>query len=304
MNINTKKQFAASISTLSNIVLTFLKIIIGLATDSLSIISEAIHSFSDFAASLITFFSVLKSSKPADKDHPYGHGKYEDFAGFIEGLLIIFAAFFIIYESSKKILLGEFSTIENNQCIIIMLISVIANIFVSSLLLKVAKESNSISLYADGQHLRTDVYSSLAVLLGLILIKYTGYQLLDSIIAILVACFIYKTGHKISKQSIMRLLDYSLPKNEIQTLKNLISEFGNKVILKENSLKARQLGPTTDIDLILLFPKETSLCECHRICDEIEKRIRSIYANASISIHSEPECFNKNCQNLCLNKVK
>ena len=299
MQINRKKQLIAGLSILSNVLLTSLKLIVGYISGSLSIISEAIHSFSDFAASILTFFSVLKSSQPADNDHPYGHGKYEDMAGFIEGLLIIFAAIFIIYKSSVKILNGSIVSVENNIGILVMLIAVVLNILVSSLLFKVAKESNSISLYADGEHLRTDVYSSLGVLLGLVLIKYTGYSILDCVIAILVACFIYKTGYKISKQSIMRLLDYSLPKEDIKCLNDIILGFKDKVSLKCNSLKARQLGPTTDIDLVLLFPRETSLCECHRICDEIEKRIRSIYVNASISIHSEPECYNKNCQNLC-----
>ena len=251
------------------------------------------------AASMLTFFSVVKSSQPADKDHPYGHGKYEDMAGFIEGILIVLAAILIIYKSSIKILKGGVVSTENGLGITVMLFAVIMNILVSSLLFKVAKESNSISLFADGEHLRTDVYSSLGVIFGLILIKYTGYNLLDPIIAILVASFIYKTGYKISKQSIMRLLDYSLPKEDMECLNNIICEFHDRVSLKYNGLKARQVGPATDIDLILLFPRETSLCECHRICDEIEKRIRSVYVNASISIHSEPECYNKNCQNLC-----
>ena len=300
MDINRKKKFTAGLSILSNVILTALKLTIGTISGSLSIISEAIHSFSDCAASVITFFSVIKSSQPADKDHPYGHGKYEDLAGFIEGLLIICAALFIIYESSKKIISGNAVPMENHLGIAVMFLAVVMNIIVSSLLFKVAKESHSISLYADGQHLRTDVYSSLGVLLGLVLIKYTGYHLLDSIIAILVAGFIYKTGYKISKQSIMKLLDYSLPKEDLESLKSIVLQHQSNVTLKENSLKARQIGPTMDIDMVLLFPRETSLCECHRICDEIEKQIRNIYTNASISIHPEPECYNRNCKNLCI----
>lgn len=298
MDINFKKKFVAVLSIVSNIVLTILKLITGALSGSLSIISEAIHSMSDFVASILTFFSVIKSSQPADEDHPYGHGKYEDMAGFIEGLLIIGAALFIIYESSKKIIMGFHMEAENNFGIAVMLVAVIMNLIVSYLLFKVAKESNSISLYADGQHLRTDVYSSLGVLLGLILIKTTGHTVLDPIVAILVAGFIYKTGYKISKQAIMRLLDYSLPSEDINQIKAIISEFSG-VTLKEHSLKARRVGPTTDIDIILQFPRETSLCDCHRICDDIEKQIQAIYFNSSISIHPEPICYNKNCQNLC-----
>ncbi|MBO6180194.1 cation transporter [bacterium] len=304
MDINRKKQLTAGASILSNIILTTLKLIVGAISGSMSIISEAIHSLSDFSASVLTFFSVIKSSQPADKDHPYGHGKYEDMAGFIEGILIILAGVFIIYKSSKKIILGEILPAENNLGIAVMLIAVVINIIISSLLFKTAKEGNSISLYADAQHLRADVYSSFGVLIGLILIKYTGYNLLDPIIAILVACFICKTGHKIVKQSVMRLLDYSLPNDEITNLYNTIGNFSNKVKLKDNSLKARQVGPSTDIDFVLVFPRDTSLCQCHQICDEIEYQIRNIYPNASISIHSEPECYKKNCRNLCTKNCK
>lgn len=304
MDINRKKQLTAGASILSNIILTTLKLIVGAISGSMSIISEAIHSLSDFSASVLTFFSVVKSSQPADKDHPYGHGKYEDMAGFIEGVLIILAGIFIIYSSSKKIIFGDIIPAENNLGIAVMLIAVLTNIIVSSLLFKTAKEANSISLYADAQHLRADVYSSFGVLLGLILIKYTGYNLLDPIIAILVACFICKTGHKIVKQSVMRLLDYSLPNNEITNLYKIIGNFSNMVKLKDDSLKARQVGPSTDIDFVLVFPRETSLCQCHQICDEIENQIRNIYPNASISIHSEPECYDKNCKNLCPKNCK
>lgn len=297
IDINTKKKLTAGLSILSNIVLSLLKIIAGALSGSLSIISEAIHSMSDFLASIITFFSVSKSAIPADDDHPYGHGKYEDMAGLIEGVLIILASLFIIYKSVKKIIFAVPFETESNFGIAVMFIAVIMNIFVSSMLFKVAKESNSISLYADGEHLRTDIYSSLGVLIGLILIKITGYTVLDPIVAIFVAVLIYRAGYTISKRSMSNLLDHSLPDDDIKKIKSIIN--GNSVTLKEHSIKARQIGPAKDIDLILQFPQETTICECHKICDKVEDKIQILYPNCSISIHSEPICYNKNCQNNC-----
>ena len=302
MNINTKKQLTALTSILSNVILTILKIIVGMLSGSLSIISEAIHSMSDFVASFVTFFSVIKSSEPADEDHPYGHGKYEDMAGFIEGVLIIAASFFIIYKASVKIIHGGVAEAENLLGIGVMMAAVIMNIFVSSLLFKVAKESNSISLYADGEHLRTDIYSSLGVLIGLVLINITGYTVIDPIIAILVAVFIYRAGYTISKRAVMNLLDHSLPCEDIAKIKEIVEHFsGYSVALKENSIKARQTGPTKDIDLIIQFPEYTTICQCHKICDEIEKQITEQYSNCSISIHAEPICYKRNCQDNCKN---
>ena len=299
MDINCKKKLAAKLSIISNILLTILKITTGLISGSLSIISEAIHSMSDFFASVITFFSVVKSSEPADNDHPYGHGKYEDMSGLIERFLRILAAIFIIYHSVKKIISGSYTNTETGLGIAVMFIAALVNFVVSQILFKTAKESNSISLYADGQHLRTDVYSSLGVFAGLILIKLSGYSVLDPIIAIIVAGYIYKTGYSISKQAIMRLLDYSLPKEDIEKIKKIVKNYSPAVKLKRNGIKARQVGPTKDIDLILQFPEDTTICKCHQLCDTIEKHILEIYTNSSISIHSEPLCYKKNCQNTC-----
>ena len=128
MQMNDKKKFVAGLSITSNVILSVLKIITGILSGSLSIISEAIHSLSDFFASVLTFFSVMKSSQPADNDHPYGHGKYEDMAGFIEGLLIILASLFIIYEATKKIVFGIDIDTENILGMAVMLIAVIFNI--------------------------------------------------------------------------------------------------------------------------------------------------------------------------------
>lgn len=299
MQIIQKKKLTAGLSIASNVTLTVLKIVIGIISGSLSIISEAVHSMSDLFASVLTFFSVHKSSQPADNDHPYGHGKYEDMAGFIEGLLIIFASFFIIFQSSKKIITGFSMDAESNLGIIVMALAVVMNFLVSSLLFKVAKESNSISLYADGEHLRTDVYSSVGVLVGLILIKITGHTILDPIIAILVAVFIYRTGYAISRRALMNLLDHSLPNEDIEKIKSIVKSFSPSVKLKRHSIRTRQVGPSIDIDLILQFPQDTSICECHKICDEIEKQIQELYINSSISIHSEPICYKKNCQKHC-----
>ena len=300
MEIDTKKKLVAKLSIISNVVLTLLKIIAGIISGSISIISEAIHSMGDLFASALTLFSVTKSSQPADDDHPYGHGKYEDMSGFIEGGLIILAALYIIYESVKKIILGVHMEPENYLGIVVMLIAVIMNIIVSFLLFKVAKESNSISLYADGEHLRTDIYSSLGVLLGLILIKITGYSVLDPIIAILVAIIIFRAGYIICKKTCANLLDQSLPIENIDKIKQIIKTHEN-VTLKENSIKARQAGTIIDIDIILKFNETTTICECYKICDDIEKQIQVIYPNCSISIHPEPVCYKKNCQESCKN---
>ena len=299
MLINEKKKLVACLSISSNIILTLLKIAAGILSGSISIISEAIHSLSDFLASILTYFSVLKSSQPADNDHPYGHGKYEDMSGFIEGILIILASLFIIFEATRKIIFNIHMPSENILGIWVMLIAVVMNIIVSSLLFRVAKESDSISLYADGEHLRTDVYSSLGILIGLVLIKISRLSVLDPIIAIFVAVFIFTAGSSISKKALSNLLDHSLPNDDIEQIENIIRQHSDIVKLKQHSIKARQVGPTKDIDLILQFPEQTTICDCHKVSDKIERQIRNIFPQSSISIHFEPLCYKKTCQTCC-----
>ena len=297
MDITKEKKFAAGLSITSNAVIIILKFIAGIISGSISILSEAIHSLSDCLASVLTFFAVMKSSEPADSDHPFGHGKYEDISGFIEGGLIIFAGLFIIFEAAKKLFSQETAEVDTTLGIAVMLFAVVANYIVSSILFKVAKKSNSISLFADGEHLRTDIYSSLGVMAGLVLIKITGIHILDPIIAIVVAMLIFKAGFSISKETLNNLLDGSLPKSDIEKKKKIIENFKDKGVHGYKSLKGRNIGPEKQLDMTLLFPKQMTIQDCHKICDEIETEINKTLGNCIISIHAEPEgCEKCSCK--------
>lgn len=289
MNIECQKKFAAGLSIFSNSAIISLKLIVGIISGSVSIISEAIHSMSDFLASVLTFFSVIKSAEPADKKHPFGHGKYEDMSGFIEGGLIIFASIFIIYGALKKILTNSYSSVDTNLGLYVMGVSVVVNFIVSSILFKVAERSGSISLYADAQHLRTDIFSSLGVFLGLLLIQLTGIYLLDPIIAIIVALIIFKTGFSISKSTMDNLLDCSLPEEDINSIEQIIESYKTQGVLSFKDLKARRLGPQKSIEVTLVFPKDMTILHCHNVCDLIEHSLAQQFGDISASIHLEPE---------------
>lgn len=290
MRIETEKKLAAGFSITSNAAVIVLKLIAGIISGSISIISEAIHSLSDFLASVLTFFAVMRSSEPADKNHPYGHGRYEDMSGFIEGGLIVFAAVFIIYEAGKKLVSGYYMEAENIFGISVMAFAVVANFLVSSYLFYVAKKSGSVSLYADGEHLRTDIWSSLGVLIGLVLIKLTGITILDPVIAIIVALFILQTGVKISRTTLNNLLDGSLPAEDLTEIENVIKNFEKDGVIGFKNLKSRRVGPSKEIEFTLLFPEDMTIARCHGFCDDIEEKIAEKLGACSISIHAEPDC--------------
>lgn len=297
MNIETEKKLAAGLSIVSNTTIIILKLIAGFISGSISVISEAIHSMSDLLASCLTFFSVIKSAQPADSDHPYGHGKYEDMSGFLEGILIVLAAIYIIYEAAQKLYFNKAAEIETMPGIIVMLAAVIANFLVSKYLFYVAKKSESLSLLADAEHLHTDILSSVGVLAGLVLIKFTGLHFLDSIIAILVAAFIMRAGFFITKKALNNLLDGSLPQENIDTIEAVIDEFVKlKKIAGYKNLKSRRAGPKKNIELTLFFHNNMTIHDCHKICDEIEDAIASkLGGNTTVFIHAEPEAYCHRC---------
>ncbi len=288
MGINKQKKFAAGISIFSNATIIILKLFAGFLSGSISIISEAVHSLSDMLASILAFFSIKRASEPADKEHPFGHARYEDMSGFIEGILIVLAALFIIYEAGKKLLFKHYVEIEPVLGIYAMIFAVVANFMVSSYLFKIAQKSDSIALRADAEHLRADVYSSFGILLGLMLIKVTGIQILDPIIALLVAALILRTGFLITKNTLNNLLDGSLPEKEVALIEKVVMDFKN--VLKYKNIKSRQVGAHKIIEMTLLFPSEMSISACHTICDEVEEKLENTLGNTVVVIHTEPDC--------------
>lgn len=283
-----EKKFAAVISIVSNTLLILLKLIAGIVSGSIGIISEAIHSGSDLLASLITFFSVSESSKPADNDHQFGHGKYEDFASLLEGILIILAALYIIYEALKKIIFSLQIEVDANIGLTVMLFSIVANFFVSKYLFATAHKTGSTALYADGEHLRTDIYSSLAVLIGLVLVKITGIHIFDPLMAIMVAIIIFSAGYKIFEESRKSLLDVSLSENENSQIREIISRLVGSEIISLKSLRTRKAGLKKNIEIVLIVEKTMHISVSHDLCDKIEAEIEAQLKNTDITIHLEP----------------
>ncbi len=166
MSQNKKKRRVAILSVASNSTLVVFKLVIGIHTGAVSILSEAIHSGVDLVASMIAFFAVRASGKPADERHTFGHGKFENLSAAIEGLLIFVAAGWIIYESIQKLIFPE--PVDNLQWgVLVMGVSAITNLIISRKLFKVGRETDSAALMADGWHLRTDVWTSAGVAGGL-----------------------------------------------------------------------------------------------------------------------------------------
>lgn len=283
MDVKTK---AAWLSVLSNAVLMSGKFIVGFMIGSISVISEAIHSANDLLASFIALFAVQRSSKPPDKEHPYGHGKIENISGTIEALLIFVAALMIVKEAVEKILHGG-EMMDTTWGIVVMGVSAGVNFLVSGYLLKVGRETDSVALEADGMHLKTDVLTSAGVFIGLILIKITGIKIIDPIAAMLVAVLIFKAAYDLTKKAFMPLIDTALDDDKLLAVQSILSEHSHDFI-EYHELRTRKAGRDSHIDLHLVISPDKSVQEAHELCDVIEEKIESCISHSHVLIHVEP----------------
>lgn len=303
MDNKTKKSRVALLSVTSNTLLVIMKLSIGILIHSVSVISEAIHSSVDLVAAVIALVAVRKSAKPEDRHHAFGHGKIENISGAIEALLIFLAAGWIIFEAVQK--LKNPQPIEQaGWGILIMSISAAANFFVSRMLFKVGDETDSIALKADAWHLRTDVWTSLGVMAGLLLYWIGRFLLpgmdlvwLDPIAAIAVALLIVKAAYDLTLESVRDLLDTSLGRADEQLIGKYVEEQYPKV-LSYHKLRTRKSGSQRFYEFHLVVVPEMSVKESHELGDRIVARVKGHYPDAKVVIHVEP--CDKKCTDECV----
>ena len=286
---NTRlKSRAAAVSIVSNSALIAFKLVVGIMSGSIAIISEALHSGSDLAAAIIAFYSVRKAAEPPDLHHHYGHEKVENLSGVIEALLIIAAAGVIIYEGILKIISGPH--IDHIWLgIAVMVVSGVVNLIVSrKVLYPVARRTQSAALEADAAHLLTDVYTSFGVAGGLLLVQLSGWELLDPIAAIAVAVLIIRTGYLLVVQSTKVLLDQTLPEEELQEVRRCVKDHRGDLIIGYHRLRARQAGNRRHIDLHVTVDESLTVAAAHEIAEHIAADIRDCVPNSDVLVHIEP----------------
>lgn len=280
------RRGVANLSLTVVIGLVILKVVVAIITGSISIFAQAVDSFLDLFAILATVFAIVMATRPADEEHPFGHGKVEDIAAIVQAVLIFTAGGWVIYSAIRRIIAG--TIVELTEAGIgVMLVSIIVSVFLSRHLLKVSRATDSIALEANAHNIAADVYSAAAVLVGLVAIRFTGLNILDPIIALLVALLILKVGYDVLRKSFGRLIDVKLPETEENAIRSCIMEHGGELV-GFHELRTRKAGSQRFIDLHLVMPKNASLEEAHLMCDHLEEDIRSRLQYISVTIHVEP----------------
>jgi cation diffusion facilitator family transporter len=284
----TGKTRAAALSIASNSLLIVLKLAAGAITGSVAIITEAMHSSIDLIASIVAYVSVRQADKPADDDHPYGHDKIENLAAAIEALLILVGSGVIVFESVRRLASGT-AVHSLGLGIGVIAISVLANVVVSTVLARRARETESPALEGDAAHLRTDAMTSAAVLLGLVVVQVTGATWLDPVIALTVAAAIVYTGIKLLLRASRVLVDEALPPEELDAVREAIAAFAPRGVCGYHKLRARRAGSRRYVDLHVQFVAGTTLEAAHQTAHQLQDAIRERLRGADVLIHLEPE---------------
>ena len=280
-----EKQKVAGVSVAAAVFLTGIKLVIGIVTGSLGLISEALHSGLDLIAAVITFISVRISDNPPDKEHNFGHGKIENFSAFLETILLLITCVWIIYEALHRLISGKTIIEVSVWSYIVVILSILVDFTRSKALGRVAKKYNSQALEADALHFSTDIWSSSVVLLGLVCANF-GFYFADSVAALFVAFIVIIISYRLGKRSVTVLLDYA-PKEKLSKIENILKSIPE--IDTYRNLKVRSAGADLFISVIVILNSKLHVNYAHEICDKVEREIRKEVTRCDIIVHVEPQ---------------
>ncbi len=277
---------ASKLALIVVIILIALKIMAGVITGSISLFAQAVDSFLDVFAVITAFFAIGAAAKPADREHPFGHGKVEGIAAATQAVLLFIASAVIVYSAIRRIIIGETLALPIAG-IAVMLVSMTTSFFLSRYLRRVAQATGSMAIEANAHNIAADVYTTAGVLVGFVVIYFPNLTIVDPILAIIVAGFIVRAAYGVMRKSFGELVDVKLPENEEFIIKQSVQEHIGELV-NFHGLRTRKSGNQRYIDLHIVMPLDITLEEAHRMCDHLEQDITSKLRNANVTIHVEP----------------
>ncbi len=287
--MNAKQSVALS-SVFASLALAVLKLIVGLLTGSVGILSEAAHSLLDLGAATLTFFAVRIGDKEADEHHHYGHQKVESVSALIETGLLFLTSAWIIYEAVKRLSAAHAKIEVTWYAFAVVIFSIIVDYSRSRALKKVAKETKSHALEADALHFSSDILSSLTVMVGLIFVAF-GVTTADAIAALGVSLFVLRAGFSLGKRTIDVLID-TVPAGLTEKIRDITKQVEGVISVKR--VRARPAGIIIFIDITATVGSKLSLKEAHDISEDIERKIRTAIPEADTTVHLEPDTRSDN----------
>lgn len=292
MSKEREKNAAALNSVLAAIFLTAMKLVVGVLSGSLGIMAEAAHSALDLAAAVVTLFAVRMSSKPADNQHLYGHGKIENLSALFEALLLLVTCLWIIREAVHRLIGGRIDVDVSFWTFAVMGTSIVVDYSRSRMLHRMAVKYKSQALEADALHFSTDIWSSVVVILGLFGVllaewspKFNFLREADSIAALFVAAIVIWVSCRLGYRTILELLD-TAPKDVAARVREIALSVDN--VKGCHAVRVRNSGSEVFIDAHLELEGSLSLNEAHRLTELVEEAIHKEIPGADVTVHAEP----------------
>ncbi|MEA3499156.1 MAG: cation diffusion facilitator family transporter [Campylobacterota bacterium] len=283
----TLQKKATVVSSSVAAFLTLIKLAIGIASGSVAVLASAIDSILDMFVSLFNYFAISNSEKPADETFNYGRGKIEALASVIEGVIITMSGLFLLYTAIKKYYTGEVSEYLDTS-LIVMVISLFITIGLVAYLNAVAKKTNNMVIKADALHYKTDVWVNAAVLVSLVAVYVTGYEIVDVLVGAGISIFIIYSAYELIEDGVLVLLDRALDEETTHKIIEIIES--DKDVNDYHFLKTRTAAHDNFVDVHLVFDCLITLMAAHRIADKIEEKIEKLDSSKNwiINIHMDP----------------
>ncbi len=288
--INFKLQ---RIVTIVAVLLFGIKMLAWWYTHSVSILTDALESTVNVVAGFISLYSLYVASKPRDLDHPYGHGKAEFVSAAVEGSMIAIAGGVIIYESIQNLISpGKLEKLDSG--ILLISLTAVINYITGMVCIRTGKKNNSLALIASGKHLQTDTFSTVGIVAGLIIIYFTGWTKLDSIIALGMAFFIMYTGYTIIRTSVEGIMDKA-DMELLQKLVDYLNRYRRKNWIDLHNVRIIKFGPVLHLDAHLTVPWYLNVHEAHDEVDELSRLIKNEFGESlEMFIHTDG-CLDFSC---------
>lgn len=282
--VNREKRNAALASVAAAVFLTGFKLVVGLQTNSLGILSEAAHSALDLGAALITWAAIVLAAKPADDEHPYGHGKFENVSALIETLLLFATCSWIIWEAVHRLSTHQAHVEANAWSFVVMGVAIAVDLGRSRHLSRVARKHNSQALEADALHFSSDVWSSLVVIAGLVFVSF-GFTSVDSVAGIGVALLVLFVSYRLGRRTIDALVD-RVPEGLYEKVSAAVREVEG--VHEVRQLRLRSSGPNVFVDTIVGIPRTMPFERAHGVMDAVEQAVHAAHPDADVTVHAEP----------------
>lgn len=277
---------AAIIAIVANCILTVLNILVGIMSGSYALISEGAHTLSDVATSIIAFAGFKVGQKPADKEHPLGHGRAEAISGLVIMLFLALVAYEIISGAIVKILNPSLVTVPDIYAAIMAVFGIFINYVISSYIIRIGKEINSPAIVADGKHQKTDIFSSIAVLFGVIA-SNMGYPILDPVVGLIIGLLILKTAYEIGKENIDNIMGKIPSEDLIRKIERIANN--TPKAYNAHNIKVDYLGSYATVTLHIQVDGSMTVDEAHKIIHVVQNNIlEEIPLIKSATVHACP----------------